>query len=145
VLLRFSQIWSDRLGWRRPWVVIMANIKSFTFTITRTSHSVGHICRVDYSYYLQINHVEYRHDDAFSVVVELHGEDMILDQGLGNRFYDAHVVGPSQQMPVNRSFVVPCEILDEALGTDRIYLKLVVKSSEGEVLTAKSATVADRF
>ncbi|WP_455201923.1 hypothetical protein [Kaarinaea lacus] len=123
----------------------MATIKSLIFTITRSSHAVGHICTVEYSYYLQIAAAEYHHDDAFSVVVELHGEDMLLDQTLGNRFYDAHVVDRAQEMPVSRNFVVPCEILDEALGTDKIYLKLVIKSSEGEVLTAKSETIADRF
>lgn len=123
----------------------MAKIKSFTFTITRTSHSVGHICEVEYSYYLQTNTAEYHDDDAFSVLVELHGADMILDQSLGKRFYDAHVIDRNQQMPVNRNFVVPCEILDAALGTDRIYLKLIIKSSEGEVLTENSATIADRF
>ena len=123
----------------------MAKIKSFTFTITRTSHSVGHICEVEYSYYLETNTAEYHHDDAFSALVELHGADMILDQSLGKRFYDAHVVDRNQQMPVKRNFVVPCEILDAALGTDRIYLKLIIKSSEGEVLTENSATIADRF
>ena len=94
----------------------MATIKSLTFTITRTSHSVGHICKVDYSYDLEIDASEYYHDDAFSVIVELHGEDMLLDQSLGKRFYDAHVVDGNQQMPIKRNFVVPCEILDEALG-----------------------------
>lgn len=143
--LKFSEVWIDHLGPRQTRVVKVANIKSLNFTITRTSHSVGHICTVDYSYYLQIDATEYRHDDAFSVMVELHGDDMLLDQSLGKRFYDAHVVDRGQQMPINRSFVVPCEILDEALGTDRIYLKLVIKSSEGQVLTAKSATIADRF
>lgn len=123
----------------------MANIKSLNFTITRTSHAVGHICRLDYSYYLQIAAAEYHHDAAFSVVVELHGDDMLLDQNLGKRFYDAHVVDRDQDMPINRSFVVPCEILDETLGTDKIYLKLVIKSSEGVVLTAKSETISDRF
>jgi len=100
---------------------------------------------VDYSYNLQTDAAEYRHHDAFSAVVELHGDDMILDQSLGQKFYDAHVVDRGQKMPINRSFVVPCEILDETLGIDRIYIKLVVKSSEGNVLSAKSATIADRF
>ncbi|WP_455366557.1 hypothetical protein [Kaarinaea lacus] len=123
----------------------MATIDTLTFTITRTSHAVGHLCQVEYSYYLTIDPEHYRLGDGFSVVVQLHGENALLDQSLGKRFYDAHVVDMQQAMPVTRSFGVPCEVLDESLGVDRIYLKLIVKSSDGEVLSQKSATVKDRF
>ena len=123
----------------------MAKIESLTFSITRTSYPVGHICRIDYSYYLAIDAQQFRHGDAFSVVVELHGDDMLYDQTLGEPAYDPHVVDPNTPMPVARNFLVQCELLDEALGTDKIYIKLVIKSSEGEVLSARSATVKDRF
>jgi hypothetical protein len=123
----------------------MTTIDALTFTITRTSHPVGHICQVEYSYYLTIDTHKYAAGDGFSVMVQLHGEDTLLDQSLGQRFYDAHVVDHRQIMPVKRRFVVPCDVLDEALGVDRIYLKLIVKSSDGEILSAKSATIKDRF
>ncbi|WP_455207262.1 hypothetical protein [Kaarinaea lacus] len=123
----------------------MATIEALTFTITRTSHPIGHICRVDYSYYLSIDADKYLAGDGFSVLAQLYAEDMALDQSLGERFYDAHVVDHQHKMPVRRSFIVPCEVLDEALGIDRIYLKLIVKSSDGAVLSVKSATIRDRF
>ena len=109
----------------------MAEIQSLTFSITRTSSHVGHICRVD--------------GDSFSVVVELHGDDIAHDQMLGKQVFDAHVVQFDSKMPQERGFVVPCELLNEALGVDKIYLKLVVRSSTGDTLTVKSQTIKDRF
>ena len=123
----------------------MAKIESLTFSITRTSFPVGHICRINYAYYLTIDQQQYRHADSFSVVVELHGEDMLYDQTLGKHMYDAHIVDRNMPMPVSRGFVVPCEILDESLGTDKIYLRLYIKSSAGEILNPRSATIKDRF
>ena len=123
----------------------MATIDALTFTITRTSHPVGHICEVEYSYSLDIEPERFLAGDGFSVVVQLHAEDTVFDQFLGQRFYDAHVVDHQQAMPVKRRFMVPCEVLDEELGVDRIYLKLIVKSSDGEVLSQRSATIKDRF
>lgn len=123
----------------------MAEIQSLTFSITRTSSPVGHICRVDYSYYLYIDPQQYQHGDSFSVVVELHGDDIAHDQMLGKQAFDVHVIQVDSKMPQERGFVVPCEILNEALGTDQIYLKLVIRSSIGQTITAKSATIKDRF
>lgn len=123
----------------------MAKIEALTFSIDRTSFPGGHICSVFYSYYLAIDAQQYQHGDSFSVVVELHGDDLIFDPTLGERFYDAHVLERNSRMPVERRFIVPCEILDEALGNDKIYLKLLVKSSEGELLAARSGTIVDKF
>lgn len=123
----------------------MAEIQSLTFSITRTSSPVGHICRIDYSYYLYIDPQQYQHGDSFSVIVELHGDDIAHDQMLGKQGFDAHVLQVDSKMPQQRGFVVPCEILNEALGTDQIYLKLVIRSSAGQTITAKSATIKDRF
>jgi len=123
----------------------MAEIQSITFSITRTSHSIGHICRVDYSYYLFIDPEQYKHGDSFTVFVELYGNDLAYDQPLGEEFYDAHLIQHNSEMPVERNFIVSCEVLDEKLGVDEIYLKLIVKSSAGGVFTANSDIVRDRF
>lgn len=123
----------------------MAKIESLIFSISRTSFPVGHICRIDYSYYLYIDPEQYQHGDSFSVVVEVHGDDIAHDQSLGKHIYDAHVVQFNSKMPMERNFVVPCEVLDEALGMDRIYLKLVIQSSAGDILAARSETIKDRF
>jgi hypothetical protein len=123
----------------------MAEIQSLTFSITRTSSPVGHICRVDYSYYLFIDPQEYRQEETFSVIVELHGDDIAHDHPLGKQFYDAHVVEKDSKMPAERNFIVDCETLNEALGMDQIYLKLMIKPSEGRLLTARSDVIKDRF
>jgi len=123
----------------------MAEIRSLTFSITRTSHPIGHICRVDYSYDLFIDPKQYKHGDSFTVSAELYGDDIGTDQPLGEEFYDAHLVSSNTRMPAERNFIVSCEALDEALGTDKIFLQLVVKSSAGEIFTAKSDTIKDRF
>lgn len=123
----------------------MANIESLTFSITRTSSPAGHICRVDYIYYLHIDADEYEQGDSFSVVVELRGDDVAHDQSLGKQVFDAHVIQRDHKMPVERGFIVPCEILNEALGVDQVYLKLIVQSSEGELITARSGVIKDRF
>ncbi len=123
----------------------MAEIQSLTFTITRTSSPIGHICRIDYSYYLFIDPDEYEHEISFSIVVELHGDDIAHDRPLGNNFYDAHVIQSNCKMPTERNFIVDCDVLNEALGMDQIYIKLVVTPSEGKVLTLKSEIIKDRF
>lgn len=123
----------------------MAKIKSLTFSISRTSFPGGHICRINYSYYLYIDSRQFQHGDSFTVTVELHGDDMVYKPTLGEDVYDAHVVDTGTKMPVERGFVVPCEILDESLGTDKIYLKLCIRSSEGETLAVRSETIKDRF
>ena len=123
----------------------MAEIQSLTFTITRTSSPIGHICRIDYSYYLSIDQQEFRRGCSYNVVVELRGDDIAHDKPLGEAFYDAHVTNKDSKMPTERNFIVDCEVLNEALGMDQIYLKLIIKSSEGETLTAKSGTIKDRF
>ena len=123
----------------------MAKIEALTFAIERTSFPGGHICNVVYSYYLHTDAQQYQHGDTFSVMVELHGDDVIRDRSLGEKYYDSHVLEPGSPMPVERRFIVPCEVLDEALGTDHIYMKLLIKSSEGELLAARSGTIVDRF
>ena len=123
----------------------MSEIQSLTFSITRTSSPVGHICRVDYAYYLYIDPREYQQGTSFSALIEIHGDDIAHDRPLGNSFYDAHVVQRDSKMPVERNFVVDCEVLNEALGMDQIYLKLVINSSEGRILTSKTETIKDRF
>ena len=123
----------------------MAKIEALTFSIERTSFPGGHVCNVVYSYYLHTDPEQYKHGDTFSVAVELHGDDVVYDKTLGESFYDAHVLDRNSPMPMERRFIVPCEVLDEALGNDRIYMKLLIRSSEGELLAARSGTVVDRF
>jgi hypothetical protein len=123
----------------------MAAIDSITFSITRTSHPTGHICRVDYSYFLRINEAEFEHHDVFNVSVHLFGDDWLFDKHLGHELYDAHVIGVMDSMPVSRGFVVDCSVLNEAFGEDKVFIKIHAVSSTGQVIEAKSETVRDWF
>lgn len=123
----------------------MAKIDSLTFSITRTSYPDGHICSVEYCYYLYIDPEQYAHDDTFNVSVELHGAEPLHDKKIGDPFYDAHVINKKEKMPKTRTFTVPCDVLNEAWGEDHIYLKIYVISSTGEVINQKTATISDWF
>lgn len=123
----------------------MANVESFTFSITRTSFPDGRICSIDYSYFLKIDPNKYNNDVSFSVGIELFGEDLFHDKSIGTPPYDSHMINKHTPQPINRKFVVPCDILDENWGADHIYLKVYVSGSDGDLLTEKSATIQDWF
>lgn len=123
----------------------MATVDSLTFSITRTSFPDGHICSVDYSYFLHIDSAKYHAEASFSITVELYGNDLMHDKLLTLNPLDPHVVDRRTAQPVERRFVLPCETLDEAWGEDRIYLKLSIQASDGEHITETSATVRDWF
>ena len=123
----------------------MATIDSLTFSITRTSFPDGHICSVDYSYFLHIDSQNYHTDTSFSITAELYGDDLMHDKLLGSAPFDSHVVDKHTHQPVERRFGLPCDVLDEAWGEDRIYLKLYISASDGTLITEKSATIKDWF
>lgn len=123
----------------------MANVNSFTFSITRISFPDGHICSIDYSYYLKIDPKKYYEDVSFSIGIELCGKDLLHDKSLGTPPYDSHMIDKNTPQPVSRKFVVPCDTLDENWGADHIYLKIYVSTSDGELITEKSATIEDWF
>ena len=123
----------------------MASIDSLTFSITRTSFPDGHICSIEYSYYLHIDKEKYYHDVAFNISASLYGDDLTHEKMIGTPPYDVHMITKQDSQPVSRKFIVPCEILDEAVGEDRIFLKLHIADSEGDLITEKSATVKDWF
>lgn len=123
----------------------MAQIESLDFSITRTSFPDGHVCSVEYSYYLVLDIQQYNVDETFSIGVELHGDDLMHDKVIGSPPYDTHMVSTKDKMPLKRTFAVDCDILDEAWGQDRIYLRIYVHSSRGERLTEKTATIKDWF
>ncbi|MDH5326265.1 MAG: hypothetical protein OEZ68_08775 [Gammaproteobacteria bacterium] len=123
----------------------MISVDSVDFSITRTSFVSGHICSIDYSYALRIDKEKYQAGVSFSVCVILFGDDLLRDKPLGSPPYDTHVVERDAVMPVKRSFAMPCEILDEAVGEDKIFIKICVAASDGEFLYERSATIHDWF
>jgi len=123
----------------------MSLINYVTLSISRTSMPQGHICSIDYSYFLNADKVSYLDNQTFSVSCELCGHDMLHDKHLGEKSYDAHTVTSHASMPVERSFMVQCEILNERIGKDAIYIRLHVRASNGDTFTAKSLVVKDHF
>jgi hypothetical protein len=49
------------------------------------------------------------------------------------------------ETPIERSFIVPCEILNEAIGLDEIYLDIVAHGSNGAKLLAQTPTIKEHF
>lgn len=123
----------------------MAVIDSITFSITRTSYPTGHICSVDYSYFLRIDDAEFEHHDVFYVSVHLFGDDWLFDKHLGDEGYDAHEISVTEPMPVKRSFAVDCSVLNEAMGEDKVFIKIQAVSNVGQVISSRSETVRDWF
>ena len=123
----------------------MAAIDSITFSITRTSFPTGHICSIDYSYFLRIDEAEFEHHDVFNVSVALYGDDLLFDKHIGQAMYDVHVISVTEPMPVIRSFVVDCSVLNEAIGADKVFIKIHAVSSLGQSVTGRSETVRDWF
>ena len=123
----------------------MAAIDTITFSITRTSYPTGHICSIDYSYYLRIDEAEFEQHDVFNVSVRLYGDDFLFDKHIGQAMYDVHVIGVTESMPVKRSFAVDCSVLNEAIGTDKVFIEIHATSSLGQSVTARSETVRDWF
>lgn len=123
----------------------MISLDSVNFSITRTSFSTGHICSIDYSYALRIDKRKYFADVSFEVSVLLFGDDLLRDKPLGSPPYDSHVIHRDDLMPIKRSFAMPCSVLDEAVGEDKIFLKIHVTSSDGEYVAERSDTIHDWF
>lgn len=123
----------------------MAKLDSITFSITRTSFPDGHICSVNYSYYLHASKQEYADQCSYTVEVGLFGDDLLHGKPLGDPPYDVHVVDANEPMPVERQFAVNCDLLNETWGEDKIYLKIHVQSSRGERIVQRSATIKDWF
>lgn len=123
----------------------MASIDSITFSITRTSYPTGHICSIDYSYFLRIDEEEFEHHDAFNISVVLYGDDLLFDKHIGEVTYDAHEISVTEPMPVKRSFAVDCDILNEAIGEDKVFIRIHAVSNSGAIVTSRSETVRDWF
>ena len=123
----------------------MASLDSITFSITRISYSTGHICSIDYSYFLRIDEQEFERQEVFDVKVELFGDDLLFDKHLGDVAYDTHVITVTEPMPVRRRFALDCKILNEAIGEDRVYIKIYAISNMGQICSICSETIRDWF
>lgn len=123
----------------------MSLISYVTFSITRTSFPEGNICRIDYNYHLSFDRFAYATSEKFEVSCEVFGHHLLHDEGLGDHVYDTHTVTRQDPLPISRTFLIPCEILNERIGRDAIYLRVSARGANGETFSALSQTVRDSF
>lgn len=123
----------------------MSAIEYVNISITRSSMPEGSLCRVDYAYLMQVDAADYSGGVTYAVSCELCGTHPLFDEELGNHLYDEHSVAAATPMPVVRSFLVPCTLLNERWGKDSIYVRVLVRSSTGKEFSAESPRVRDHF
>lgn len=123
----------------------MAAVTDVTLSIDRASFPGGSLCTIQYSYVLSCDDAEIEDQAAFTVWCELWGKDMIVNDALGDPAYDSHTVPAAPRCSAARSFTVPCSVLDEDLGSDEIFVKVVAISTLGSTASASSAVISDRF
>ncbi|MDH5229561.1 MAG: hypothetical protein OEZ58_12270 [Gammaproteobacteria bacterium] len=123
----------------------MAVLTDVMLSIDRSSYPDGSICSIHYSYTLVCDPQEVQSEIGFSVWCQLWGQDVLLDQMLGELMYDTHTLSARNRQKNSRTFVVPCKILNEDIGRDEIYCKVCARSSLGVDAEAISPVVKDNF
>jgi len=123
----------------------MAAVIDVDLEIDRISRSVGSVCSIKYSYTLVCDEAEVRLGLGFTLWCELWGQDVFVDDVLGQLVYDTHTLAAAPRSMHTRSFIVPCSILDEDLGMDEVYAKVCATSSLGVTCCGASSIVRDHF
>ncbi|MDH4274840.1 MAG: hypothetical protein OEW08_07375 [Gammaproteobacteria bacterium] len=121
----------------------MLVLEDLSFHIQRDSHAHGSVCTVWYTYALH-----YEGNNAGKPVelwVDLWGDGLLRNHTLGDSVYDDHRAILAEKMTHERHFPVPCNILNEEIGMDEIFLRLHATLSDGREFTWDSAVVRDRF
>lgn len=124
----------------------MAILRDAYFHIGRDTLEVGSICEIQYQYVLCFEENEIALNMGIECRVVLWGVHLVGDAPLGKGFYDIHNhVAKQTSLEEKRRFVVPCEILNDTLGLDEIYLSIICQMSSGEQLSIKTSSVIDHF
>ena len=123
----------------------MATIQQLNMHIDRSSFSLGSICDIHYDYYLILSPEELAQKSRFIAYCEVWGRDTFGEKLLSEERYDVHEIKAEHSMDVSRSFVFPCPLLNEKLGVDRIFLKLIVKRNDEKTFSMKSDEIHDAF
>ena len=124
----------------------MAILQDAHFHIVRDTLEAGSICEIQYRYVLHCEKREIEQDMTFDFGVVLWGQHIVGDEPLGSGAYDIHTYTAAHSLlEVQRHFVVPCEILNEAVGLDEIFLTIICRSPGGEEVTIQTPSVSDHF
>jgi len=123
----------------------MPIIRDLIFSIDRETHLADSFCSITYAYLFICVHEETEKKLQYSVTVEIWGQDFFLDDHLGEKIYDPHVVLAAPAQKIERNFFVPCIVLNEDFGKDEIYIKVTATGPDGRITVAQSDIVQDSF
>lgn len=123
----------------------MARFKQVTFYIDRSTFSLGSVCYVNYEYYIAFDPDEISNEVKYKISVEIWGDDVLVEKRLSKIVYDKHHIVAKKGFELSRSFNVPCEILNEKVGEDRLYIVLRMELNGELVDSIRSKQVKDSF
>lgn len=123
----------------------MARFKQVTFYIDRSTFSLGSVCYVNYEYYIAFDSDEISNEEKFRISVEIWGDDLLVEKRLTNTVFDKHYIVAKNSFHLSRSFTVPCEILNEKVGEDRLYIVLRMEMGGELVDSIRSKQIKDSF
>lgn len=123
----------------------MAKFKQITFYIDRSSYPVGSVCSIHYEYFLSFDAEEINAATPFHVYCELWGINVIREKRLTQDQYDVHEFEAKHSIDLARAFVVPCDLLNEKLGEDYLFIKLKLVKDGVIIDEIKSDEVHDSF
>jgi len=122
----------------------MASFVEIGFSIDRSSFPAGSICTINYHYFLQCDAYEIDHSMGFSLWCEVWGNERLGKKMLAGAL-DNHTLVAATNLQQTRSFVIQCELLDDRLGEDNIYLLIKAHASNGVMVQARSPLIKEHF
>lgn len=123
----------------------MAEIQDLSFHILRDSMELGSICEIRYHYTLECAPLECDSDAVFKVRAEVWGRNPFVDKRVGRESYDMHELSTHPSQQINRSFIIPCKLLDVEMGEDEIYLQIFVVDPLGREKSYTTGIIKDHF
>lgn len=123
----------------------MAKFKQVTLYIDRSSFSLGSVCFVNYEYFISFNTDEIADEAKYQISCELWGDDVFVEKILSDDVFDKHIIVARQGFHLSRSFNVPCELLNEKVGEDKVYIIVNMKRDGVLVDSIRSKVVRDSF
>lgn len=124
----------------------MAQLQNPRFHIIRDTYEAGSICEIEYSVELLSEPREIDLDIHFDCWVEIYGHGLTHDTSLGKKRFDDHIQQSRQpHLEIKRRFFIECDVLNEAIGLDELYLVVHAHASSGERLMAKTAIISEHF
>ena len=123
----------------------MAKFKQLNFHIDRSSYSLGSVCSIHYEYFLSFDPIDLDEERHYLVFCELWGVTTVREKRLLDEKLDRHEFTAKHSMDLSRAFVVPCEVLNEKVGEDKIFIKLKLVEQGRIIDVIESDEISDSF